>query len=300
MRFADALVNINGEFTRGEDATVSVLDRSFVYGDGVFEGIAVHDNHILLLDDHIDRLYRSASHINIDIPIEKSELKDRIITTAEKNDMTEGYIRPLISRGTGPFGIANFDALEGPDIYIIPRPDTEARTITFSELEPASAWISSIRKTPPASVAPRVKANNYLNNIQAELDAHAAGADTAILLDTTHGHVTEATGANIFTITDGVLRTPPDQQILSGTTRNKLLEITSDSALVDVIVEELTPYDLYHADECFLTNSLIGVSPITEIDDRQIGSGSIGEITRKLNSRLADSVLEDSASVKVL
>lgn len=300
MEFADALVNINGEFTRGEEATVSVLDRSFVYGDGVFEGIAVHDNHILLLDDHVDRLYRSARHIHIDIPISKQVFKDRIITTARKNEMKDGYIRPLISRGTGPFGIANFDALEGPDIYIIPRPDAASRTITFSDLEPASAWISSVRKTPPASVAPRVKVNNYLNNIQAELDAHAAGADTAILLDTTQGYVTEASGANVFTVTDGVLRTPPDQQVLSGTTRNKLLEIANESELVDVSVVELTPYDLYHADECFLTNSLIGVSPVTGIDDHQIGDGLIGEITRSLNSRLTDRVLGDPASAAVM
>lgn len=287
-------VNVNGEFVKGSDATVSILDWSFVYGDGIFEGVSVVDGKILKLDRHVDRLYRSAKRAGMEIPITKEEMADRWIETAKRNSMTEGYMRPLISRGEGPLGIHNKDQLDGPNVYVIPQVH---RTGGIKQLESARARISSVRSPSPVVRDPRVKANHYLPNILAVDELEGTDADVAIRLDD-DGYVTEAAAANVFVVSDGTVSTPPDQQILSGTTRAAVIDIVDDDERWEMNVTDLTPYDLYTADECFVTGSISGIKAITHLNSRAIGAGEIGPVTREINELLGDHLLETGTPIE--
>ena len=286
------LVNVDGEFVAGPDATVSVLDRSFVYGDGVFEGIGVVENSVVLLDEHVDRLYDSAKRTGIDIPIAKDRMRRRILETARKNEMSDGYLRPLVSRGVGPLGIHNLDAVEGPTIVIIPQLD---RAPQFEALAPKEVRVAATRQPAPDSLDPRVKSNNYLPNVLAVLEVEGTDADTSILLDS-DGNVTEAAAANVFVVHEDRLLTPPERNILVGTTRNALIEVAAGTDLTTEVTT-LTPYDLYTADEVMLTGTLAGVTPVTGVNDVPVGSGSVGEWTERLSTALSDHLLETGTPV---
>lgn len=292
METDDVLVNVNGELRQGTDAHVSVLDRSFAYGDGVFEGISVLDDTVLLLEEHVDRLFLSAKRLAIDIDLSKEQVKDRIVETVRANDMSAGYIRPLLSRGVGPYGIGAIDSVDGPDLYIIPRP---GRSPSYDDPEPIAARFASLRQPSPDALDPRVKANNYLPNILAELEARGTDAETTILLNR-EGRVTEAAAANVYVVQDGCLRTPPTADILVGTTRNALLNV-AESEHIETTTDPLTQYDLYTAEECFLTNSLIGIRPVTKLHDRAVGDGSVGPITRHLGEAFREHLLATGTPV---
>lgn len=290
----DTWVNINGEYVKGSEATVPILDWSFVYGDGVFEGVSVADGKILKLDRHVDRLYRSAKRADIELPISKDEMADRWIETARKNSMSDGYMRPLVSRGEGPLGISNQDRLEGPNVYVIPQLH---RAGGIGDLDSARARISSVRAPSPVVRDPRVKANHYMPNILAVGELEGTDADVAIRLDD-EGYVTETAAANVFVVDGGRISTPPDRRILSGTTRATLIELLEDDDRWEVEVTQLTPYDLYTAEECFQTGSISGVKAITHLDSRAIGSGDVGPVTRELNDRLTERLLETGTSIE--
>lgn len=286
------LVNIDGEFVPGPDATISVLDRSFVYGDGVFEGIGVFDNKIVLLDEHLDRLYKSAERTGIEIPVPNRELRQRIVETARENDMRDGYLRPLVSRGSGPLGIHNTEAIDEPTIVVIPQVD---RAPSFDTLAPETVRISAVRQPSPDTLDPRIKSNNYLPNIMAVNELAGTDDDTAVLLDR-NGNLTEAAAANIFVVEDDHVRTPPEGSILVGTTRNAVLEVAADEGL-EVSVETLTPYDLYTADEAFLTGSLSGVSPVVRVNDAAIGDATVGSVTTQLATALKEYLVKSGTPV---
>jgi branched-chain amino acid aminotransferase len=290
----DVYVNVNGEFHRGTDARVSVMDRSFAYGDGVFEGVSVLDDTVLLLEEHVDRLYKSAKRIGIHLDVSKDEIAERVVATVKKNGMSDGYVRPLVSRGVGPYGISAIDEVDGPDVYVIPRP---GRSPLYEDPQPITARFASTRQSRPDSLDPKVKANNYMTNILAELEARGTDADTTIMLNG-QGYVTEAAAANIYIVRDGVLSTPPATDILVGTTRNALLALAEATDIVDVTVENLVPYDLLTADECFVTNSLMGIIPITRINDTDVGDGTFGAKTRELGSAFAEYLLEKGTPVE--
>jgi len=146
MKPTEVLVNVNGEFRQGTDAHVSVLDQSFAYGDGVFEGVAVLKDTVLLLEEHVDRLFRSAQWLAVDHDLSKGIIKDRIVETVRRNDMSAGYVRPLLSRGVGPYGIGAIDAVEGPDLYVIPRP---GRSPGYDDPDPIAARFASLRQLAP-------------------------------------------------------------------------------------------------------------------------------------------------------
>jgi branched-chain amino acid aminotransferase len=289
----DVWINVNGEFERGTDAKVSVMDRSFAYGDGVFEGVSVLDDTVLLLDEHVDRLYRSAKRIGIDIDHPKSEIRDRVVETVRRNDMSAGYVRPLVSRGVGPYGIGAVDEVDGPDVYIIPRP---GRSPHYDDPQPVTARLASTRQPSPDSLDPKVKANNYMSNILAELETRGTDADTTVVLNS-QGYVTEAAAANIYVVRDGLLMTPPETDILVGTTRNALLDVAESSDVVETDVRNLVPYDLLTADECFVTNSLMGITPVTRINDTDVGNGEVGSVTDALGEAFRDHLLDTGTPV---
>jgi branched-chain amino acid aminotransferase len=295
-RWQETWVNINGEFVKGPDASVSVLDWSFVYGDGVFEGVSIADGKILKLDKHVDRLYRSAKRARMGLPskLSKEEMADRWLETARKNEMTDGYMRPLVSRGEGPMGISNNDRVEGPNVYVIPQLHREGG---IRELSSARARLSSVRSPSPVVRDPRVKANHYLPNILAKMEIADTDATVPIRLDD-DGYVTEAAAANVFVVDGGTIRTPDDQQILSGTTRATLLELLEDDDRWEAEVTGLTPYDLYTADECFLTGSIAGVKAITHLNGDPIGDGEIGPVTEAINDLVGTHLVETGTPIQ--
>lgn len=290
----DTWVNVNGEFVKGPDATVSILDWSFVYGDGVFEGVSVADGRILKPDRHVDRLYRSTRRADIDLALTKDEMVDRWIETARKNSMRDGYMRPLVSRGEGPLGIHNQDRLAGPNVYVIPQLH---RAGGIAELDAARARISSVRSPSPVERDPRVKANHYMPNILAVGELSGTDATVPIRLND-DGYVTEAAATNVFVVDGDTISTPPEQQILAGTTRGALIDLVSGGDRWTMSVSDLTPYDLYTADECFVTGSISGVKAITHLDSRPIGTGEVGPVTTEVNELLADHLVETGTPIE--
>lgn len=269
---ADAKINVNGELVPGDEAHISVLDRNFLYGDGVFDGMPIYDGKVVLFDRHVDRFYRSLQAAKIDMPLSKSEWKERTIETLEASEIENGAVRFIATRGIGPAGIANTDQIEGPTLVIIPQHIPEEE-IPDNEISVEKTKIVSTRVFPPNCIDPGIKSCNYLNNALAERELDGTDADFGIMLDQ-EGKVAEAFDANIF-VRDrtGTFRTPPLVSALGGMTREVLMEVASDLG-VSVEVADLTPYDLFTAEDAFMTSSGRWISYIGELDNREIGGGS--------------------------
>lgn len=267
-------VYLNGKVVPAAEATVSVFDRSFVYGDGVFEGIEVENGGIFKLDAHVERLYRSAAFLRIAIPIPKSAMREAIVEVVRRSELRNGYVRPLVSRGAGPLGLERVAELGPPTVVVMPqhRPPKEARSYR--------AVILATRRNPPECLDPRVKSNNYLNNVLGKFEQLDAGADAGIFLDV-DGFVSECCGENLFAVREGRLATPPATRTLDGITRQTVIALARDAG-IPVAETEMTRYDLYTADELFLTATLSGIGYILEVDGRRIGSGEPGPVSRRL------------------
>lgn len=256
-------VNIDGELIPAEEATVSLLDRNFLYSDGVFESFPVADGKVLVIDRHIDRLFRSMKMMKFDIPVSKDTLSDRLVETLEASAVEYGVIRIIISRGIGPQGITNTHEVAGPIIFIMPQ-RLSADKFGYNEVTTAKARIVSTTATRPQSIDPRMKSTSYVNNVLAERELVGTKADHAILLDE-HGHVAEAHIANVLLFDeDGVLKTPPATYTLAGITREVLLE-RARALGIDVEVTTLTPYDLYTSSDLVLCSSRF-IEHITELN----------------------------------
>jgi branched-chain amino acid aminotransferase len=277
-------VYVDGGLQPRERATVSVFDHGFLYGDAVFEGVAVASGGVFKLDAHLDRLIDSAKYLAI-APPDHAALKDAVLLTARRNDLREGYLRIVLSRGAGPVGIRNMEKLGAPTLVVIAQRETRAARAGIYE-HGLKAVVSSVRRVPSECVDGKAKTCNYVNNILAFLEARHAGADTAILLDV-DGFVAEGYAANLFAVRRGVVGTPALGSILNGITRQTMLRLC---AQLSIPCEEtrLTPHDLYCADELFETGSLAEVKPITSLAGRMVGSGSPGPITKKLHSALRE------------
>ncbi len=270
---------MNGEFVPEEEASVSVFDHGLLYGDGVFEGIRAYDGVVYKLKEHIDRLYKSAKVINLDIPLPPDEMVEACLEACRKNDIESGYIRLVVTRGIGDLGL-DPDKCDEPTVFII------AADI---ELYPEEAYKEGLklvtvptRRNPSEAINPRVKSLNYLNNIMAKMEAKQAGMEEGIMLGE-DGYVVECTGDNIFVVEENnLIRTPPPYQgALEGITRASLMEIARDEGF-EVREEPLNRYDLYVADECFVTGTAAEALPVVEIDNRPISGGEPGPVSKKL------------------
>jgi branched-chain amino acid aminotransferase len=270
-------VYLNGKFVPAAEATVSVFDRSFVYGDGVFEGIEVENGGIFKLDAHVERLYRSAAFLRIPIPMPKSEMREAIVEVVRRSELRNGYVRPLVSRGAGPLGLERVAELGPPTVVVMPqhRPPKEARRYR--------AVVLATRRNPAQCLDPRVKSNNYLNNVLGKFEQLDAGADAGIFLDV-DGFVSECCGENLFAVSEGRLATPPATRTLDGITRQTVIALAREAG-IQVAETEMTRYDLYTADELFLTATLSGIGYIVEVDGRRIGSGEPGPVSGRLYER---------------
>ena len=286
-------VYVNGQLCAKEAASVSVFDHGFLYGDGVFEGIAVVNRAVFKLDEHLDRLRDSATYLAIALP-RPDVLRDAALEIARRNGLDEGYLRIVLTRGAGPVGIRNMDKLGSPTLVVIAQRETRALRASVYE-HGLSAIISATRRLPPQCIDGKAKTCNYLNNILAYLEARHAKADTAILLDL-DGFVAESYAANLFVVARGVVKTPALGAILNGITRQTVLGLCVEARIPHVEMA-LTPHDLHCADEVFETGSLAEVKPITSIAGRPVGSGKPGPVTKRLHAALRSLMESGSASV---
>lgn len=279
---SDLQIYVDGDIVPADEATVSVFDHSFLYGDGCFEGIRVYDDRIFALDDHLDRLYDSARMLDIDIPLSAEEFAAAHAEVLRANPDDVTYLRPVVSRGEGPVGIGYSRDLDGPTIVIIPQ-IREPKYRDEQYEQGLALETLSIRRTPFEHLESRIKSNNYLNNILAKLEVFDGDADDGILLDA-DGYVSEACAGNLFCVNDGVVQTPTRQNVLNGITRQTVLDLAGDAG-IEASEERLTPYDFITADEAFLTSTMSEIAPVTSVDGRTVDDGSPGPVTRELTSQ---------------
>jgi branched-chain amino acid aminotransferase len=274
-------VYINGKLFDKNDAKVSVYDHGLLYGDGIFEGIRVYAGKVFRLKEHVDRLYDSARHIYLEIPLSREEMAKAVLDTVKANGKQEGYIRLIVTRGAGTLGLDPRKTTDPQVIVIVDDISLYPAELYENGLEIVTA--STIRNHHNA-LNPRIKSLNYLNNIMAKIEAIRAGVLEAIMLNH-NGEVAECTGDNIFLVRRGALLTPPlDAGILEGVTRNAVIELARAGG-IDVREPALTRHDVYAADECFLTGTAAEVIPVVKCDGRAIGTGKPGPMTRQLRER---------------
>ncbi len=273
-------IYINGEFFSKEDAKISVYDHGLLYGDGVFEGLRSYSGKVFRLHEHLVRLWESALAISLVIPMTIEDLARDVQATVAKNNIQDGYVRLVVTRGSGALGLDPYKC-SNPQIIIIADSITLYPEKFYAEgLELITA--STIRNH-PAALSPRIKSLNYLNNIMAKIEGLRGGCVEAVMLNH-KGEVAECTGDNIFIVKHGRLMTPPiDAGILEGITRNAVLELARDAGIETAEVA-MTRHDLFVADECFLTGSAAEVIPAVKLDGRVIGDGKPGPVTLKLNA----------------
>ena len=271
-------IYIDGQFYPKEEAKVSVFDHGLLYGDGVFEGTRAYNGRIFEFDAHIDRLYASAKAIALEIPLTKEEMKKAHIETLRRNQLTDAYIRTVITRGVGDLGL-DPRKCRRPTVIII----ADRISLYPQELYEQGLKIITVptRRNLPETVNPMIKSLNYLNNILAKIEANLSGAAEAILLNQ-EGYVAECTGDNIFIIKGKTLATPMVSfGALKGVTRGRVMKLAAELGL-EPVETTLTRYDIYVADECFLTGTAAEVIPVVEVDGRTIGSGVPGPYSKQL------------------
>ena len=274
------LIYLDGKLVKKEDAKVSVFDHGLLYGDGVFEGIRSYNCLVFKLKEHIDRLYASAQGISLKIPMKKEEMVKAIITTLKANKLKDAYIRLVVTRGKGDLGLDPNNCSK-PTIFII----TDKIALYPADLYKKGLRIVTVptRRNIPEALNPQIKSLNYLNNILGKIEAVRAGVSEAVMLDQ-NGFVTECTGDNIFMIKNKTLLTPPVHAgVLNGITRSVVLTLAPKVGL-KAQESTLTRFDLFTADELFLTGTAAEIIPVVEMDGRMIGDGGVGSDTLKLIS----------------
>jgi len=274
------IIFMNDRLVPEEEAKVSVFDHGLLYGDGVFEGLRSYSGRVFRLDAHLDRLWASARAIALEIPLAKDVVAQAVNDTLAANKLIDGYVRLVITRGAGSLGL-DPSRTKNPQVIVI------ADTISLYPREFYEKGLrivtAATQRVHSAALSPRIKSLNYLNNIMAKLEGLQAGCVEALMLNH-KGEVAECTGDNVFVIRSGSLLTPPpDAGILEGITRGAVMDL-AHAAGIACHEATLTRYDLYTADECFLTGTAAEVIPVVEIDGRKVGSGIPGPITARLTA----------------
>jgi len=273
-------IYIDGRWLAREDAKVSVFDHGLLYGDGVFEGIRVYSRRIFRLREHLQRLFRSARGIALEIPSTETALAKTVVDTVSRNRCEDGYIRLVVTRGEGALGIDPASCPTPSIIVIVDQVAVYPRELYESGV---SVVTSPTRQVSHEAVDPRIKSLNYLKNILAKIDARVANAHEAILLNR-EGFIAECTADNLFVVRDGSILTPsPQDGALEGITRGVILQLARDAGIA-ASEARLTRYDLHTADEAFLTGTGAELMPIANFDGRPIGQGGVGPITTQLRN----------------
>ena len=281
-------VYIDGEFYLKSQAKISVYDHGFLYGDGVFEGIREYNGVVFKLKEHIDRLYRSAHAIMLDIPFKKEEMIKAVIETLRKNKMKDSYIRLVVSRGVGDLGL---DPRKCPKPTVIIITDTINIKAGNAKEVGITTMFSWVRRNPVDATTHEIKSLNYLNSVLAKIEANACGVDEAICLES-NGYIAEGVGENVFIVKNDEIFTPPTSTgALAGITADVVAELCAKLG-TDLIITNLTPFMLFTADEAFFTGTAMEMVPIREVNKRQIGDGKPGPVTKKLMAAF-QKVIED-------
>ena len=287
-------VYIDGKFYPKADAKVSVFDHGFLYGDGIFEGIRLYEGNVFRLEEHLERLEMSAKAIMLQLPWTRKEIADVVCESCRRNNLTDGYIRLIISRGVGDLGLSP-KTCPKPSIICIADKITlypEALYTTGMKIITAPT-----RRISPAALPPMIKSLNYLNNILAKMEALQHGYHECIMLND-QGYVAECTGDNIFLIHKGRLLTPASHAgALIGITRQVALEVAEQLGL-KLCETNLTRYDVWNADECFLTGTAAEVIPVIEVDGRTIGSGKPGPMTARILESFRKKVSKEGTRIR--
>jgi branched-chain amino acid aminotransferase len=280
----EAKIFIDGKFYSEADAKVSVFDHGLLYGDGIFEGIRFYNGRVFRLEQHLDRLWKSARSICLHIPMTREEMTEALLETIRRNNLRDGYVRLVVTRGVGNLGL-NPEQCKNPSIIMI------VATIALYHEDFYRKGLSIVtvatRRTNPAALNPAVKSLNYLNNVMARIEANLANADEALMLNDA-GNVAECTADNVFVIRQGQIFTPPiTAGALQGITRSVVFEIGSEFD-IKVTEAELTRHDIFVADECFLTGTAAEIVPVVKADGRIIGNGKPGPITTRIIARFRE------------
>jgi branched-chain amino acid aminotransferase len=277
-------IYIDGEFYSKEDAKISVFDHGLLYGDGVFEGIRTYGGRVFELDGHIDRLYASAQIIALEIPLSREDLVEAMMETIRRNEVYDGYVRLVVTRGVGDLGFnpakcpkaTVFCIAGGINLYPDSAYEKGFKVVTLS-----------VRRNDPQTINPAVKSLNYLNNVMGALELRGCDVNEGLFL-TTAGYVCECTADNFFLVKGHKLMTPhPATGALKGITRGVVMRLAAGMGLE---VEEgfYTLYDVYTADEAFLTGTAAEVGPVVEVDKRAIGAGVPGRVTKEIIARFRE------------
>ncbi|GAA0396754.1 branched-chain-amino-acid transaminase [Paenibacillus motobuensis] len=290
---AEQWIYLDGQYVTKEKATVSVYDHGFLYGDGIFEGIRIYNGNIFKCKEHLDRLYDSAKSIMLEIPLSYEEMEEALVETLRRNEMRDGYIRLVVSRGPGNLGLDPNRCEKASVIIIVEQLAIYSEEAYKNGLKAVSV---STRRNIPDALNPKIKSLNYLNNILVKIQSNLAGAGEAIMMNA-QGYVTEGSGDNIFIIKNGVITTPPCYLgALDGITRQAIIEICEKRGY-KLKEEPFTMHDIYVADEVFLTGTAAEVIAVREVDGRIIGSGQAGPVTLKLLEEFRSIVDQDGLKV---
>ena len=291
----ELLVYVDGSYYPKSQAKISVFDHGLLYGDGIFEGIRAYNGSVFKLKEHIDRLYRSAHMIMLEMPMAKEQMIQAVLETLRKNSLKDSYIRLIVTRGVGDLGL-NPKKCAKPTIIII------TDTITLHKVEAkekgVTAMLSWVKRDPVDATSHEIKSLNYLNSILAKIEANIAGVDEAICLDK-NGFICEGVAENIFMVKNDKLFTPPSYTgALQGITAEEVMRLARRLGY-DVEERNITPYELFNAEEAFFTGTAAEIIPVREINKRTIDSGKPGPITKKLMAEFSKVVLDPKEGVAI-
>ncbi|MCM3129953.1 branched-chain-amino-acid transaminase [Paenibacillus provencensis] len=290
---AEQWIYLDGQYVTKENAKVSVFDHGFLYGDGIFEGIRIYNGNIFKCKEHLDRLYDSAKSIMLDIPLSHDEMREAMAETIRRNEMRNGYIRLVVSRGYGNLGIDPLRCEKASVVIIVEELSIYPEEAYLKGLRTISV---SQRRNIPDALNPKIKSLNYLNNVLVKIQSNHAGVGEAIMLNS-QGYVTEGSSDNIFIVKNGVLITPPCYLgALEGITRNAIIEL-ADKIGLPFKEQPFTLHDVYVADEVFFTGTAAEVIAAYEVDGRTIGTGVAGPITLQLLEEFRQVVDKDGYKV---
>jgi len=288
-------VYIDGKYYPKSQAKISVFDHGLLYGDGIFEGIRAYGGVVFKLKEHIDRLYSSAHMIMLQIPATKEEIIKTVLETLRKNSLKDAYIRLVVTRGTGDLGL---NPKKCPKATVIVITDTISLHKSEAKEQGVTAMISWVKRDPVDATSHEIKSLNYLNSILAKIEANIAGVDEAICLDK-NGFICEGVAENVFIVKNAKLFTPPSYTgALSGITAAETMKLARKLGY-DTKEKNITPYELFNADEVFFTGTAAEIVPVRELNKRTIGDGRPGQITKKLMEEFAKLVQDPKEGVVV-
>jgi len=280
---------VNGEWLLGGEAKISIFDHGLLYGDGIYEALKSYDGRVFRLEEHLDRMWLSARMVDLNIPLSRDEMRGVILEAVRRNSFREASIRPIITRGTGQMLLTPIGCTPTVLVMAFPFPAT---------FDPKGMKVktSGVRRIPPDCLDSKIKSLNYLNNVLAAMEAYAAGADEALMLDV-RGFVSEGSRENVFIVRGGKLHTPTTVNVLDGITRRTVIQLAEQLG-IQTVERDITLGEVYAAEEVFMCSTAAEIAPISEVDGRRIGTGvgdaneCPGPITRQLLAAFRKATVE--------